>query len=81
MLVDTIKEDRRCFGERVVDTFYVTDQLGQKLTAKARQTRTRRSLLDAIGLKAPGAAAASGSPAPAAPVMAARAMADRVITK
>jgi [protein-PII] uridylyltransferase len=37
------------FGERVVDTFYVTDLLGQQLTAKPRQARIRRSLLDAIG--------------------------------
>ena len=38
------------FGERVVDTFYVTDLLGHKVTAKARQTRIRRRLLEAIGL-------------------------------
>ena len=39
------------FGERAVDTFYVTDLLGQKVTAKARQTRIRRELLAAIGLE------------------------------
>ena len=38
------------FGERVVDTFYVTDLVGHKLTAKARQNRVRRELLEAIGL-------------------------------
>ncbi len=38
------------FGERVVDTFYVTDLVGHKLTAKARQGRIRRKLVEAIGL-------------------------------
>ncbi len=38
------------FGERVVDTFYVTDLVGHKLVAKTRQSRVRRKLLDAIGL-------------------------------
>ena len=38
------------FGERVVDTFYVTDLMGHKVTAKARQTRIRRALQDAIGI-------------------------------
>ena len=37
------------FGERVVDTFYVTDLVGHQVTAKARQTRIRRRLLEAIG--------------------------------
>ena len=37
------------FGERVVDTFYVTDLTGHKVTAKARQSRIRRALLEAIG--------------------------------
>ena len=37
------------FGERVVDTFYVTDLVGHKITAKARQNRIRKELLEAIG--------------------------------
>jgi [protein-PII] uridylyltransferase len=36
------------FGERVVDTFYVTDLTGHKITAKARQNRIRRALVAAI---------------------------------
>ena len=36
------------FGERVVDTFYVTDLLGHKITAKARQGRIRKALVAAI---------------------------------
>jgi [protein-PII] uridylyltransferase len=36
------------FGERVVDTFYVADLLGNKITDKSRQTRIRKSLLEAI---------------------------------
>ncbi len=38
------------FGERVVDTFYVTDLVGHKLTAKTRQNRVRRQLSAAIAL-------------------------------
>jgi [protein-PII] uridylyltransferase len=37
------------FGERVVDTFYVTDLVGHQIAAKSRQTRIRRALLEAIG--------------------------------
>jgi len=37
------------FGERVVDTFYVTDLVGHQIAAKSRQTRIRRALLAAIG--------------------------------
>jgi [protein-PII] uridylyltransferase len=37
------------FGERVVDTFYVTDLVGHKVTSKARQNRIQRELLAAIG--------------------------------
>jgi [protein-PII] uridylyltransferase len=36
------------FGERVVDTFYVTDLTGQKVAPKARQSLVRRRLLAAI---------------------------------
>ena len=39
------------FGERVVDTFYVTDLVGHKVTAKARQNRIRREILQAIGVE------------------------------
>ena len=49
------------FGERVVDTFYVTDLVGHKVTAKARQARIRRSLLAAIGLDEAGALTARAS--------------------
>jgi [protein-PII] uridylyltransferase len=52
------------FGERVVDTFYVTDLVGHKLTAKTRQNRVRKALLEAIAPRtagpAPRAAVASG---------------------
>ncbi len=37
------------FGERAVDTFYVTDLVGHKIVAKARVTRIKKNLLDAIG--------------------------------
>ena len=37
------------FGERAVDTFYVTDLVGHKVTAKAREDRIRRAILKAIG--------------------------------
>ncbi|WP_224406489.1 [protein-PII] uridylyltransferase [Afifella sp. IM 167] len=37
------------FGERAVDTFYVTDLLGHKITAEARQKRIREQLIEAIG--------------------------------
>jgi [protein-PII] uridylyltransferase len=40
------------FGERAVDSFYVTDLVGHKVTAKARQNRIRRELLAAIDLPA-----------------------------
>jgi [protein-PII] uridylyltransferase len=42
------------FGERVVDTFYVTDLVGHKVIAKSRQTRVRKKLIEAIGLAASG---------------------------
>jgi [protein-PII] uridylyltransferase len=37
------------FGERAVDSFYVTDLVGHQVTAKTRQNRIRRAILDAIG--------------------------------
>jgi [protein-PII] uridylyltransferase len=40
------------FGERAVDTFYVTDLVGHKVTAKARQNRIHKALLEAIGAAA-----------------------------
>jgi [protein-PII] uridylyltransferase len=36
------------FGERAVDTFYVTDLVGHKVTARARENRIRRELMAAI---------------------------------
>ena len=45
------------FGERVVDTFYVTDLVGHKLTSQdAAEPRAASELLEAIGLAAPEAA-------------------------
>jgi [protein-PII] uridylyltransferase len=44
------------FGERVVDTFYVTDLVGHKIVAKTRQNRVRRELMEAIVLVASDAA-------------------------
>jgi [protein-PII] uridylyltransferase len=38
------------FGERAIDTFYVTDLVGHKISARARQGRIRSELLAAIGL-------------------------------
>ena len=45
------------FGERVVDTFYVADLVGHKITDKGRQTRIRKSLLEAIAPPAKAAKA------------------------
>ncbi len=50
------------FGERVVDTFYVTDLIGHKITDKSRQTRIRKSLFGAI--EAPAKAAKAKAKAP-----------------
>jgi [protein-PII] uridylyltransferase len=49
------------FGERAVDTFYVTDLLGHKISAKARQNRIKRELVAAIGLGASEAPAAEAA--------------------
>jgi [protein-PII] uridylyltransferase len=48
------------FGERAVDSFYVTDLLGHKVTAKGRQSGIRRAMLSAIGFEE---TAAAGEPA------------------
>ncbi|MGH6925638.1 MAG: [protein-PII] uridylyltransferase, partial [Propylenella sp.] len=45
------------FGERAVDTFYVTDLVGHKVTAKARENRIVKALCEAIALTASDAAA------------------------
>ena len=45
------------FGERVVDTFYVADLVGHKITDKGRQTRIRKRLLEAIAPPAKAARA------------------------
>jgi [protein-PII] uridylyltransferase len=37
------------FGERIVDTFYVTDLVGHKITNRQRQYRIRRKLLPILG--------------------------------
>ena len=44
------------FGERAVDTFYVTDILGQKVTGEARLRNLERRLLDAAEDHGPNAA-------------------------
>ena len=41
------------YGERAVDTFYVTDLLGSKITTKARLEKVRKALLDAIAAGQP----------------------------
>jgi [protein-PII] uridylyltransferase len=46
------------FGERAVDTFYVTDILGQKVTGEARLRNLERRLLDAAEDHGPNAASA-----------------------
>jgi len=45
------------FGERVVDTFYVTDLLGGKVTGKDRLQQIEDAMLDAAGEDAAAAAA------------------------
>jgi len=46
------------FGERAVDTFYVTDILGQKVTGETRLRNLERRLLDAAEDHGPNAASA-----------------------
>ena len=41
------------YGERAVDTFYVTDLLGDKITSEDRLERVRAALLDAIAAGEP----------------------------
>ena len=41
------------YGERAVDTFYVTDLLGDKITSKERLDKVRVALLDAIATGEP----------------------------
>ena len=41
------------YGERAVDTFYVTDLLGDKITAEARLQRIEQALLEAIAAGEP----------------------------
>jgi len=41
------------FGERAVDTFYVTDLLGGKIVAEGRLEKVKRALLDAIAAGEP----------------------------
>ncbi|MEM6666886.1 MAG: [protein-PII] uridylyltransferase [Pseudomonadota bacterium] len=47
------------FGERAVDTFYVTDLMGEKIETKARQTRIRNRLRAVFDGEAPAATSAS----------------------
>lgn len=51
------------FGEKVIDSFYVTDLLGQKIIDQNRQARIRRALL--VVLRAEGKPAAGRTPAQA----------------
>jgi [protein-PII] uridylyltransferase len=50
------------FGERVVDTFYVTDLMGAQITSPTRQAAIKRALI-ALFAKPEGAARAAKSPA------------------
>ena len=47
------------FGERAVDTFYVTDLLGGKIVAEGRLEKVKQALLDAIAAGEPDAAEAA----------------------
>ncbi len=44
------------YGERAVDTFYVTDLLGGKLDSKSRQSKVKKALLKAIAAGEPAEA-------------------------
>jgi [protein-PII] uridylyltransferase len=50
------------FGEKVIDTFYVTDLTGQKIENPTRQEKVRSALLETLRHGAP----ARGAKAPAA---------------
>lgn len=59
------------FGEKAVDSFYVTDLTGLKITSQTRQTAMRRALLEVFGVSEPAPARAPGrrrqdGPAPGA---------------
>ncbi|WAT16944.1 [protein-PII] uridylyltransferase [Aurantiacibacter sp. MUD11] len=47
------------YGERAVDTFYVTDLLGDKIVDQKRLDRVEQALLDAIAAGEPGSAKAA----------------------
>ena len=47
------------YGERAVDTFYVTDLLGDKIVRQERLDKVERALLQAIAKGEPGAAKAA----------------------
>ncbi|RPF71595.1 [protein-PII] uridylyltransferase [Aurantiacibacter spongiae] len=51
------------YGERAVDTFYVTDLLGDKLLSEARQDRVEAALLEAIAAGTPAQASRKGKDA------------------
>jgi [protein-PII] uridylyltransferase len=58
------------YGERAVDTFYVTDILGEKVTSDTRLRNLERRLLDAAEDRGPGGANAA-APATTTPAAAA----------
>ncbi|MEZ5709361.1 MAG: [protein-PII] uridylyltransferase [Blastomonas sp.] len=47
------------YGERAVDTFYVTDLLGEKIESKARLKAMEKRLLEAVGVQEEAAADAA----------------------
>jgi [protein-PII] uridylyltransferase len=58
------------YGERAVDTFYVTDILGEKVTSETRLRNLEKRLLDATEDRGPGGDSGSANP-PAATAAAA----------